>query len=115
MSEFHATVPLADIALNTSRRIFVGETPVAIAHTAEGVFAIYDQCSHADVALSEGDVSGCEIECWAHGSVFDLRTGRPLNLPATEPVPVYPVRVSDAGVIEVSLDPISPLTLEGTA
>lgn len=115
MPEFHATVPLADIALNTSRRVLIGATAVAIAHTAEGVFAIHDQCSHSDIPLSEGDVSGCEIECWAHGSVFDMRTGRPLNLPATEPVPVYPVRVSDTGVIEVSLEPISPLTLEGTA
>ena len=36
--------------------------------------------------LSEGDVEGCEIECWLHGSRFDLRTGKPSGLPATEPV-----------------------------
>ena len=41
-------------------------------------------CSHAEVALSEGDVTDCQIECWLHGSMFDLRTGKPTNLPATE-------------------------------
>ena len=49
------------------------------------------------MALSEGDVTGCEIECWLHGSSFDLRTGEPLSLPATVPVPVYPVIVSGDG------------------
>ena len=38
---------------------------------------IRDICSHADVALSEGEVDGCTIECWLHGSRFDLRTGKP--------------------------------------
>ena len=54
------------------------------------VFAIEDECSHAAVALSEGDVTvegdACTIECWMHGSRFDLRSGRPLGPPATEPV-----------------------------
>ena len=45
------------------------------------------------IPLSEGDVEGCEIECWLHGSRFDLRTGKPTGPPATEPVAVYPVQV----------------------
>ena len=40
--------------------------------------------------LSEGEVDGGAIECWLHGSCFDLRTGKPTGLPAFEPVPVYP-------------------------
>ena len=48
---------------------------------------------------SEGEVDGCEIECWLHGSRFDLRTGRPLSLPATEPVPVHPVKLEDGKVL----------------
>jgi 3-phenylpropionate/trans-cinnamate dioxygenase ferredoxin component len=62
------------------------------------VFAIHNECSHASVALSEGEVEGCEIECWLHGSMFDLRTGKPTNLPATEPVDIYPVKVEDGAV-----------------
>ena len=56
-------------------------------------FAVSDICSHADVSLAEGDVDGCTLECWLHGSRFDLRTGRPSGPPATTPVPIYPVSV----------------------
>ena len=70
---------------------------------ADGVYALRDECSHAAVPLSEGDVTvgdgGCEIECWLHGSLFDVRTGKPLNLPAIEPVPTYPTRVEDDTVL----------------
>ena len=55
------------------------------------------------IALSEGEVDGCTLECWLHGSRFDLRTGEPTGLPATEPVPVYPVEIRD-GDVYVSLD-----------
>ena len=44
-------------------------------------------------ALSDGDVADCEIECWLHGSCFDLRSGKPTGLPATEPVAVFPTEV----------------------
>jgi len=42
-------------------------------------------------------VDGCTIECWLHGSQFDLRTGEPLSLPANKPVPVFPVAVEGEG------------------
>jgi 3-phenylpropionate/trans-cinnamate dioxygenase ferredoxin subunit len=61
------------------------------------VFAITDDCSHADVALSEGEVDGCTLECWLHGSRFDLRTGEPTGLPATAPVAVHYVTVDGSG------------------
>ena len=57
--------------------------------------------------LSEGEVTfddkgTPEIECWLHGSTFNLRNGRPVILPATEPVPVYPVNVDgDAVLVDV--------------
>ncbi len=56
----------------------VDGTPVAIVHGEDDEFyAAYDECSHAAVALSEGEVEGCTLECWLHGSRFDLRTGEP--------------------------------------
>jgi len=67
---------------------------------AEGqVFAINDICSHANGSLSEGEVDGCSIECWLHGSTFDLPTGKPSGLPATRPVPVYPVKIEGDDVL----------------
>ena len=79
-----------------------GPEAVAVVRFEGEVFAIEDVCSHAEVPLSEGDVEEFHgaptIECWLHGSCFDLTSGRPTNLPATEPVPVYPVRVDDDDV-----------------
>ena len=58
-----------------------------------GTGDVADECTHAEVPLSEGDVENGTVECWMHGSRFDLRTGAPTGLPATEPVQVFPVRV----------------------
>jgi 3-phenylpropionate/trans-cinnamate dioxygenase ferredoxin subunit len=64
-----------------------------------GIHALEDRCTHAVVALSEGDVEDCAIECWLHGSRFDLRTGAPLELPAVTPVRVYAVTVEGGEVL----------------
>ena len=76
------------------------EVPVAVVRDEEGALhAVSDLCSHQDISLSEGDVEGCEIECWLHGSRFDLRTGEPSSLPATAPIPVYALAVSGDDVL----------------
>jgi 3-phenylpropionate/trans-cinnamate dioxygenase ferredoxin subunit len=66
------------------------------------VFAIGDRCSHAEASLSEGEIYDHEVECPRHGSAFDIRTGDPLSLPATKPVPVYRASV-DGGTVYVEL------------
>jgi 3-phenylpropionate/trans-cinnamate dioxygenase ferredoxin subunit len=71
----------------------VGDQDVAVAKDGDEIFAVENICSHAAVALSEGEVEGCTVECWLHGSRFDLRTGKPTGLPATEPVATFPVEV----------------------
>jgi len=87
-----------------------GSVPVAVVRDEDGeLHAISDVCSHQAIALSEGEVFGCEIECWLHGSSFDLRTGRPSGLPAVSPVPVYRVtRAGDDVLVDVSTD-VGPL------
>jgi 3-phenylpropionate/trans-cinnamate dioxygenase ferredoxin subunit len=73
--------------------------PVCIARSQGRVHAIYDVCSHAEVALSEGDVEDGTVECWLHGSRFDLASGKPTGLPANRPVPVYAVKVEGDDVL----------------
>ena len=90
---------LSEVADGQAIRVEVDGLDVAIVRDGEEIFAIEDECSHAAVALSEGDVANCEIECWMHGSRFDLRTGKPLGPPATEPVPVFPVKVDGDDVL----------------
>jgi 3-phenylpropionate/trans-cinnamate dioxygenase ferredoxin component len=75
--------------------VIIEDMEIAVARQGDEFFAIQDLCSHAEVALSEGDVEGCTIECWLHGSRFDLRTGKPTGLPATEPVATFPIEVRD--------------------
>lgn len=78
---------------------------VAIVLTQGALYAIKNECSHADVALSEGEVDDCHLECWMHGSRFNLRTGVPDSLPATRNVPVYVVSLeSDAPNSAVLVD-----------
>ena len=57
------------------------------------VFALHDVCSHEEVPLSEGDIYDCTVECYLHGSCFDLRSGKPTGPPATKPVPTYRVKI----------------------
>ena len=90
---------LSDVADGEVLGVEVGEEPVAIVRTCGEVFAIRDVCSHAEVPLSEGEIDGRTIECWLHGSRFDLRTGKPTGLPATEPVPVYSVKIEGDDVL----------------
>ena len=108
MTEFVVACRLADVPMNGALHVDVDDSPIAVVRNAEGVFAIRDACSHADVRLSEGEVEGCAIECWLHGSQFDLRTGIPITLPAIVAVPVYEVRLSGDGddtVVEVATTP----------
>jgi 3-phenylpropionate/trans-cinnamate dioxygenase ferredoxin component len=89
----------------------VGDQDLAIARDGDEVFAVEDICSHAAVALSEGEVEGCTVECWLHGSRFDLRTGKPTGLPATEPVATFPVDVRGSDVyvdVTTTLNGVTP-------
>jgi 3-phenylpropionate/trans-cinnamate dioxygenase ferredoxin subunit len=70
-----------------------GQNVAIVRDSAGDIHAIDDTCSHANVSLSEGDVEDGEIECWLHGSRFDLRSGEPTGLPATSPISVYPVKI----------------------
>ena len=73
---------------------------VAVVRDESGeLHAISDVCSHGQVSLSDGEIEGHTVECWLHGSRFDLRTGKPLSPPAVRPVPVYPLTVDGEQVL----------------
>jgi 3-phenylpropionate/trans-cinnamate dioxygenase ferredoxin subunit len=72
---------------------------VCVARVGNEVFAIEDNCSHQDAALSEGEQNGYKIECWLHSAEFDLRTGDALTPPASAPVKTYPVSVDGNNVV----------------
>ena len=82
---------------------------VALVRTEQGeVHAVDDTCTHANVSLSEGELDGCTLECWLHGSRFDLRTGAPSGLPATRAIEVYPLTVEGDDVLVDVTSPLAP-------
>lgn len=103
MSELHRLCRVDELEPGTARRFDVGRHRICLVRIDDDFYAIGDRCSHADFSLSEGDVwaEEREIECWKHGSTFSLVTGEPQTLPATQPVPVYDVRVEDGEIVVV--------------
>ncbi len=106
---FEAVCALADLPPGQARRHTVGDVAMAVVHTEGQVYAVNDRCSHADVSLSEGEVMGCLLECWLHGSAFDLATGLPQSPPASQPIATYAVRIvgdDDTATVEIDPTPI---------
>jgi 3-phenylpropionate/trans-cinnamate dioxygenase ferredoxin subunit len=92
---------LAELPAGEMRIVEAGERKIGVFHAADGeLYAIEDRCSHDDGPLAEGefDPASCTVECPRHGSLFDLRTGKPKTLPAYRPVDTYEVRVDDDDV-----------------
>mgnify|MGYP001197133375 CR=1 FL=1 len=87
--------PLSELPPGAMRLVEHEDLEIAVVNCAGELFAIEDRCSHDDGPLVEGglDEERCTVECPRHGSLFDLRTGKPLTLPAYEPVETFPVRV----------------------
>ena len=113
MAEFTRVCALSDLESRSAKRVAVGGETMAIVRTDDGVFAVQDRCSHADVSLAEGEVDGHTIECWLHGSAFDVRNGWPLSLPAVEPIATYQTRVVGEGAgAAVEVNPF-PVRLHG--
>ena len=96
---FVRACPVSELKDGGAISVVLGGDEIALVKTEGEVFAIRDWCSHAAVPLSEGEVDGYTVECWLHGSCFDLRTGQPTALPATVPVPVYPVKIEGDDVL----------------
>jgi 3-phenylpropionate/trans-cinnamate dioxygenase ferredoxin subunit len=100
MSETVILCRTDELESGQARRFDVAGHRVALVRTDDEFHAIGDRCSHENYSLAEGEVwvDECEIECPRHGSTFDLRTGTPCSLPATQPVAVYEVHVADGNV-----------------
>jgi 3-phenylpropionate/trans-cinnamate dioxygenase ferredoxin subunit len=93
---------VSDVPEGEVRRFELDARPYAVVNLGEEGFRVVDAiCSHAHYFLDEGEVDPEDetIECPKHGSTFDLNTGRPTTLPATQPVEVFPVKVDEDDVL----------------
>jgi 3-phenylpropionate/trans-cinnamate dioxygenase ferredoxin subunit len=92
--------PVDELPPGTVKIVRAGQIAVGVFHLDDEYYAIEDRCSHDDGPLAEGDFDpeNRVVICPRHGSQFDLRTGRPLSLPAYQPVETFPVVVEDGWV-----------------
>jgi 3-phenylpropionate/trans-cinnamate dioxygenase ferredoxin subunit len=97
--------PADELPPGAMRLVEWEDLEIGVFNCAGELLAIEDRCSHDDGNLVEGelDEETCTIECPRHGSKFDLRTGKPVNLPAYVPVDTFPVSVQN-GVIKIEVD-----------
>lgn len=97
--EFIMVADLADIPQGKTLCVEVGGTEVLLCHTAEGVFAVDNLCSHAAERLCDGKLKGHRILCPLHGAAFDVRDGAVLSRPASIPLKTWPVKVEGESVL----------------
>jgi 3-phenylpropionate/trans-cinnamate dioxygenase ferredoxin component len=78
-----------------------GGRRICLANCEGEVYAFSDNCSHRDFPLSNGELDSddCTITCEWHGAAFDIRSGRPLCLPAITPIEVYSCTVQDGAIL----------------
>ena len=105
MAETIDICPIDELPPGAMRLVEWEDLEIAVVNCGGDVLAVEDRCSHDDGNLVEGelDEDNCSIECPRHGSVFDLRTGKPLNLPAYLPIDTFPVSLEN-GLIKIEVD-----------
>lgn len=94
---------VGDVGEDAALRVEVAGRAVCVARSGGRLYAVDDTCTHADVSLAEGEVEDGTVECWLHGSRFDLATGAPIGLPATVPVATHLITTEGDDVL-VSLE-----------
>jgi 3-phenylpropionate/trans-cinnamate dioxygenase ferredoxin component len=105
MSSVIDVCPLNELAPGQVRLVRHDDLEIGVFNCGGALYAIEDRCSHDDGPLVEGiwDETACTVECPRHGSRFDLKTGRPMTLPAYIPVDTFPVIIDD-DMIKLEVD-----------
>ena len=101
----HTVCSTEELPEGTMKLVEIDGIEIGVFNCAGEFLAIEDRCSHDDGPLAEGefDTAACTVECPRHGSLFDLRSGRPKTLPAFAPVETFAVRAED-GEIKLEVD-----------
>jgi 3-phenylpropionate/trans-cinnamate dioxygenase ferredoxin subunit len=93
MPSFVKVATRAELPIGGKLLVEVDGRAIAVFNVDGTYYAIDDVCTHDGGPLAEGELMGCEIECPRHGARFDVRTGKPLCMPAIEPVAVHATEV----------------------
>jgi nitrite reductase/ring-hydroxylating ferredoxin subunit len=102
MSDDTVTIPLSDLPVGAMVAKTLANREIVVCSTKDGIFALDNLCSHAYARLSEGRLRGTRLICPLHGAAFDVRDGRALGAPASQPLAAHRVRVVE-GAVEITL------------
>jgi nitrite reductase/ring-hydroxylating ferredoxin subunit len=75
-----------------------GIEPIAVFNIGGQFYATQDTCSHARASLAEGFIEGHEVSCPVHDGRFDVRDGKPLCFPVTEPIKAFATELREGAV-----------------
>lgn len=100
VADYIRVASLAEVPEGELRGFELATGRIAVAHVENELFALGDECTHEGCLLSDGEIdeSADTVVCACHGSAFDLRTGEPVEGPAQDPVPTFPVRLVEGWI-----------------
>lgn len=98
MAAFEKVAEPDEVAAGGRKSLVVDDLPALLLRVGDNYFCIEDTCTHDGQAMTDGPVTDHEITCPRHGARFDLRSGAPTCMPATEPVRTFPVEVREDGI-----------------
>ena len=93
MSDFIKVATTSDIPDPGTMLVELEDRIVVLVHVDGQYYCLDDVCTHDGGPLADGALEGCELICPRHGARFDVKTGEPLSMPATEATGVHEVRV----------------------
>lgn len=99
MGSFVRVASASDIPEGTLKAFEVGYTRFVVAHTAEGFYAIANECTHDGEPIHSGRIRGEDIMCTRHGARFSLHTGDVTAPPAIVPIETFQVRVEGNDIL----------------
>ena len=95
----HRVAKTSDLQPGQSRCLQLGSRAILLCQTAEGYYAIDNECSHAMASLAEGKLKGNRVFCPLHGAAFDVRDGSALTRPASIPLQTYEVHINGDDIL----------------
>lgn len=98
MADFERIASLKDLPDNGRLSVFIDDDPALLVRIGDAIYAVEDVCTHDGQPLTDGPIVDDQIVCPRHGARFDLRTGQPTCMPATQPIATYLVEIRDGEI-----------------
>ena len=111
---YQRVIEVSELPVGRMSSCQVAGREIVICHSAAGFHALAGVCTHAESRMAEGRLRGTRIICPLHAAAFDVRDGRVLSGPATQPLDTYDVRIRD-GAVEVAVEARGARALGGNA